>query len=495
MVQVCKDTRVRHGHLDDALGVRVDHVVERLVVAEGREFLPDRGAKERRVAAFALERRDPDVARGGEEPFHSRVLHQGMVHGEDQHVGFRRDLAQPGLEASGPTSRPGPVHDHFRGFGDAFADALRVRSEHDHEALAAALLKDAASALDGRLATNGREGLWMAHARGAPRREHEAGDHATTSRRREKRLSPRTTRSGAFAGPEMGFHIERNTDWRVADGFERGVGWVRGANETARRFGLPLHAHFVATDDVGRAVGGGSATVHRELQRPAVPPTAGLAWIAGMVVEPDARRQGIGRALFQETVKFSEANGARVIGLDATEEGRPLYEAEGWVPAGTSSRWSRPADADRPPLHASPRHRIFPISTAEILELAAYDLPRFGANRSAWIAAVLADLPTRAFVAFDAASGRILGFVLGQEEFVGPLVADAPSVARDLLLATEGAGTPARIHILDDHAGAREMLEAFGYRPEGGSVLRMVRGGPLPGRPETIFGIAAWALG
>lgn len=56
------------------------------------------------------------------------------------------------------------------------------------------------------------------------------------------------------------------------------------------------------------------------------------AMILNMFVERAYRRRGIARALLQQTIEWCKAEGFTFVGLHASDEGRPLYEAMGFVP-------------------------------------------------------------------------------------------------------------------------------------------------------------------
>jgi GNAT superfamily N-acetyltransferase len=79
-------------------------------------------------------------------------------------------------------------------------------------------------------------------------------------------------------------------------------------------------------------------------ERPPMPDTlASLeVYILNMYTEPGWRGRGIARALFTELIRFSrELDAGRVL-LHATPDGRPLYEAMGFVPNPTSLEWTPP---------------------------------------------------------------------------------------------------------------------------------------------------------
>lgn len=277
--------------------------------------------------------------------------------------------------------------------------------------------------------------------------------------------------------------VVSNRDSGLAHENELAEGWRREPQELAWRFAADPEGHFVAREG-GEVLGTASCLAYE----------GGLAWVGGMVVKPTARGRGVGRALLRACLAHAEARGARVVGLDATDEGRPLYEAEGFRAVGATPRWSRPAWGPRPTPAASP-YAIFPVSACELMDLARYDAARFGAHRAPWLAAAMADFPDRCFVAFHKPSGDLAGFALARAQLIGPVVADAPEAAMWLIRACEAAGAPARAQLLAANPRAAQAFAALGYRPDGATCLRMVRGGVSPGKPGAVYAIGGWAVG
>src|SRR5260370_13144230 len=56
-----------------------------------------------------------------------------------------------------------------------------------------------------------------------------------------------------------------------------------------------------------------------------------VGWIAMVLVEPDWRGRGIGKALMSHALSFLDAQGVLSVRLDATALGKPLYEKLGFV--------------------------------------------------------------------------------------------------------------------------------------------------------------------
>lgn len=282
----------------------------------------------------------------------------------------------------------------------------------------------------------------------------------------------------------MDLRIEPNDDPHLVVALDPERAFKPAPGELERRFELQPEGNFRALVD-GSVVGTVSVVAWG----------GGVASVFAMVVAPSARRRGVGGALVRHALAHAERAGARVVMLDATDEGFPLYEAAGFATVGATPRWRRrPGTAPTAP----PGERtvsIYPISSCEVMDLWKYDAPRFGANRVPWLASAMSRFPERTFVAFDRASGDIVGYAESQERWIGPLVADSEEAAARLLLAAERAGAPPAIISGPGHEAAARLLRTQGYEPDGHACVRMVRGAAaLPGRAETQWATSGWAL-
>lgn len=279
----------------------------------------------------------------------------------------------------------------------------------------------------------------------------------------------------------MELRFERNDDPRLVQRLDPGRMYVPAPGELERRAAIDPEGNLLARAEDGSVAGVVSVVVWGR-----------LAWLYGMMVAADKRRRGVGRAMLRHAVAHARARGADAIGLDATEEGRALYEAEGFVAVGETPRWRLDANATPRAPEGERRVSVYPISACEIMDLWKYDLPRFGANRVPWLASCMQRFPERTFVAFDRASGDIAGFVTSHERWIGPLVADTRDAAEWLLFAALRAGAPRAI-IPQNPSGAA-LAEAAGFAPDGHACTRMALGA-LPGRRETQWLVSGWALG
>lgn len=85
----------------------------------------------------------------------------------------------------------------------------------------------------------------------------------------------------------------------------------------------------------GQIVGIGGANVFRRLPYPANP--TGEEWyLLNMYTRPDYRGLGIGSEITRAAIAQAEVAGVRRVWLDATEEGRPVYEKAGFSSTDTA---------------------------------------------------------------------------------------------------------------------------------------------------------------
>ena len=214
-----------------------------------------------------------------------------------------------------------------------------------------------------------------------------------------------------------------------------------------------------------------------------------LAWVAMILVDPDERRQGIATRLMQDVL--ARLGSVAVVGLDATPQGAPVYAGLGFTDRGGFARMERPADAEpvrREHEPTGPR----PLTSADLVALAARDHSVFGADRSALLAWARGQAPEYAWRIGmqEEPSGYVLGRRGHRTEHLGPLVANDEDTAARLLAAVLAA-TPGRAFTIDipDRPAWRERLHALGFR-EQRPFRRMILGdSPSPGDPGQRFAI------
>lgn len=221
-----------------------------------------------------------------------------------------------------------------------------------------------------------------------------------------------------------------------------------------------------------------------------------LAWISMVLVTKERRRGGVGTGLLKHCIEEVRSAGA-VAGLDATEQGRPIYLPLGFHDLYPIARWhfDEARDTVAPPAGVTVR----PIGPADLPKLALYDRPLTAMERPAILAHLALRQPRRAWVAEDAAS-RIVGFVLGREGRIatslGPVVADNEEIALALIARSAAAADgPFIIDVPKAHRALAAWLQAQGAVTPRGYVrmtLGIVQGLDDPAR---LFALAGPELG
>jgi GNAT superfamily N-acetyltransferase len=222
-----------------------------------------------------------------------------------------------------------------------------------------------------------------------------------------------------------------------------------------------------------------------------------LAWISMVLVTRERRRGGLGTRLLKHCIDEVRSAGA-VAGLDATEQGRPIYLPLGFRDLYRISRWHFDHVKDAA-VHPAPGIKLRPIGPADLPKLALYDRPLTGMERPAILAHLALRQPGRAWIAEDAGR-KIAGFVLGREGRVatslGPVVADNESIAVALIAkAAASSPGPFIIDVPLAHRAVQGWLETQGATTPRG-YMRMTLGEAKGlDDPVHLFALAGPELG
>jgi ribosomal protein S18 acetylase RimI-like enzyme len=219
---------------------------------------------------------------------------------------------------------------------------------------------------------------------------------------------------------------------------------------------------------------------------------ARTAWIGHLIVSPEHRMHGIGRALMERAMAHLADQGVATIRLEADPPGMHLYRQLGFAEEFESLRFrlSQAGGCERGPIE--------PIEAGDLDRVAAFDRELFGDDRSRLLRLMFAQA--------DAAlqcreAGRLSGCIFAVPgrgvTRLGPWVAVGRDVAGTLLRSvfaelpgrTFGVGVPA------DNQDAQLLFRSHGFEQHKSSV-RMVYGEPTgAGRPQCLYGIANGAMG
>ena len=153
-----------------------------------------------------------------------------------------------------------------------------------------------------------------------------------------------------------------------------------------------------------------------------------LAWIGMVLVHPDFRRKGIGKDLMKHALKYLQSQ--KLVGLDATESGRPLYEKLGFMMSEFIGRFLFMGKRESKPTDSSEVIR----NTSDLAEITAMDHTFFGFDRSR----ILVNIRDRGGPVYsNFKEGKIQGSLFLRKGLnawqIGPLWAHSEADARMLL--------------------------------------------------------------
>ena len=221
-----------------------------------------------------------------------------------------------------------------------------------------------------------------------------------------------------------------------------------------------------------------------------------LAWISMVLVTRSRRSGGVGTSLLKRCLDEVKANDA-VAGLDATEQGRPIYLKLGFHDLYKITRWHLEGAKDVMPPPAGVALRPFTI--ADLPKLPTYDRPLSGMERPTLLAHLATRQPGLAWVA-ETPSGKIAGFSLGREGrnawSIGPVIADNEALGLALISrVTTVAKGPFILDVPEAHGAVRHWLEKQGaVSPRG--YMRMTLGTAKKlDDPAHVFALAGPELG
>ncbi|MCP4640353.1 MAG: GNAT family N-acetyltransferase [bacterium] len=218
-----------------------------------------------------------------------------------------------------------------------------------------------------------------------------------------------------------------------------------------------------------------------------------VSWIAMVLVDPDMRRMGIGSRLMRAAI--DALSHCQSIKLDATPDGKSVYDKLGFVDEYAFSRMTTPA---APSGCAS--ERVRPVTAGDIDSIIALDARAFGVPRPAVIRGFIDMAPEYAWLA-ETERGEIAGFALGrhgaQFEHIGPIQAHDIDTAKALCsaLCTRIGGKPASIDVLEHAPPWLEWLQAEGFTQQRSFVRMYLGSNGFPGCPDLAWAISGPELG
>ena len=216
-----------------------------------------------------------------------------------------------------------------------------------------------------------------------------------------------------------------------------------------------------------------------------------LAWIGMVLVQPEKRRTGIATKLLQTALSYLEHK-VSIVKLDATADGKSVYERIGFEVESLIERWSRkgePVNFERQP------ETIDSDTRREILRL---DAQAFGADRSKLLSLLLTNTCVRPVVTRTEA-GCVTGYALARSgsnaAYVGPVVSDQGSDASALLdqILEQLHSSPVYVDLNRNWGEGQRLLSERGFEKQR-DLIRMRRGPAIPTSP-LVFAIAGPEVG
>jgi GNAT superfamily N-acetyltransferase len=209
-----------------------------------------------------------------------------------------------------------------------------------------------------------------------------------------------------------------------------------------------------------------------------------FAWIGMVLVRPELRGRGIGTALLVKAINYLDAQRIPCAKLDATPQGKPVYERLGFQVE---------YDLERQILWREPGRGAAPDRAEDVETVLATDRDIFGADRSALLRSIANAAPE--FVAVARQGGGLGGYALGRRgsraDHLGPWVARTEPVARevlqDFLLCSRR--DVVFVDVVKDNPWAPGLLVEKGFTFSR-ALTRMYRGeNAHPGRPDLVCAI------
>jgi GNAT superfamily N-acetyltransferase len=198
-----------------------------------------------------------------------------------------------------------------------------------------------------------------------------------------------------------------------------------------------------------------------------------FAWIGMVLVDPQLRGKGVGTALLERAIDHLDAIRIPCLKLDATPQGRPIYERLGFRVEYEIDRCLLEREPDvsidaAPPAHGN--------QLDSILEM---DRKAFAADRGTLLRSVAADAPEYVIVAREA--GTVTGYALGRKgsraDHLGPWVATNATSARQILASflKRSKREAVFVDVMKDNAWGPEIVSQAGFRSSR-MLTRMYRG-------------------
>jgi ribosomal protein S18 acetylase RimI-like enzyme len=274
-------------------------------------------------------------------------------------------------------------------------------------------------------------------------------------------------------------------DLPFADSLRALVGWNQTLADWQRFLSMEPQGCFLAEWD-GAPAGTATTVVYGP----------DLAWIGMVLVHPEYRRRGIGGGLLLKCIKHLRARGVRCIKLDATPQGRPVYEKLGFRDEWTLRRWEADLSSQAP---RAPDSRIRAWAEVGAPQFDLLDSRAFGVSRRELLIA----LAQQSFSALayesqpDAPTGCGMMRQGARAFYLGPISANSAEAGIALIEALTGQGQAGRVFwdIPDPNEAAVGWAERHGFSVQRTLTRMWLGDNRSPGNPRVQFALAGPEVG
>ena len=287
--------------------------------------------------------------------------------------------------------------------------------------------------------------------------------------------------------PAMQLRVMTRSDIPAGMRLKEIAGWNQTAEDWMRFLDASEGGCFVA--DVDGKVRGTVATIAYEKR---------FAWVGMVLVDPEYRGKGLGTRLLQIAIDFLQAAKIPCIKLDATPQGKPIYEKLGFACEYEIERWIFKRTPD---VTARTKESVSKNTVSEQVfeSILAEDRGVFGADRSQLLKFLQHSAPE--FTNAISEKSELRGYTFGRRgsfaDHLGPWMAKDSDAASDLLRSfiARSRREILLVDCLKSNAVAGGLLRAMGFqfsRP----LTRMYLGANHhPGQTENLCAIAGPEFG
>ena len=260
-------------------------------------------------------------------------------------------------------------------------------------------------------------------------------------------------------------------DLRLGLRLSRQAGWNQTESDWLRFMNLEPEGCFVAELN-GCSVGTTTTCIFEK-----------VAWIAMVIVDKNARGQGVGTKLLKHSLDYLDGRKVKTIRLDATRAGRPIYEKLGFVPEYELARFEgivRQGKTGPVVTEVVPEHYA---------DMIGFDRQMTGTNRAKMLSLLFKEFPenTRIRTLHDKIDGFITMRPGANAVQIGPCAATmnaGPALLSDALKRC--AGKAVFVDIPTGNVHAVKIAESSGLKIQR-CFMRMCRGERIKDNIQTIW--------